>query len=90
MITSELSNVLDFWFYAVGVNVCPADTRNKRISESWKAMQITELLDLLFSAIKNCPKCMDELNKIAGVPRRRPVDNLRHNKPTANRGVISK
>ena len=39
MITSELFSVLVFWFYTVGVNVCPADTRNKRISESWKPMQ---------------------------------------------------
>ena len=39
MITSEYFHLLDFWFYTVGVNVCPADTRNKRVSESWKPMQ---------------------------------------------------
>ena len=43
MITSELFGLLDFWFYSVGVNVCPADTRNKRVSESWKAMQTTAM-----------------------------------------------
>ena len=29
--------------------------------------QATELLYLLFSAVKNCPRCMDELKKNAGV-----------------------
>jgi hypothetical protein len=43
MITSELFSILDFWFYTVGVNVCPADTRDKRISESWKPMQTTAM-----------------------------------------------
>lgn len=43
MITPELFSVLDFWFYTIGVNVCPADTRNKRISESWKPMQTTAM-----------------------------------------------
>jgi hypothetical protein len=43
MITSELFSELDFWFYIVGVNVCPADTRDKRVSESWKAMQMTAM-----------------------------------------------
>lgn len=39
MITPEYFDFLDFWFYEVGVNLCPADTKNKRISENWKAMQ---------------------------------------------------
>lgn len=39
MITSEYFHLLDFWFYTVGVNVCPADTKNKRVSESWKSIQ---------------------------------------------------
>ena len=43
MITPELFSVLDFWFYTIGVNICPADTRNKRISESWKPMQTTAM-----------------------------------------------
>lgn len=38
-ITSEYFDFLDFWFYKVGVNLCPADTRNKRVSENWRAMQ---------------------------------------------------
>jgi|GEM_PF-1717052 len=39
MITSEYFKFLDFWFYDVGVNVIPADTRNKRVSENWKIKQ---------------------------------------------------
>jgi hypothetical protein len=39
MITPEYFPVLDFWFYKVGVNVWPADTRNKSLSNSWKARQ---------------------------------------------------
>ena len=39
LITSEYFKFLDFGFYEVGVNLCPADTRNKRTSENWKAMQ---------------------------------------------------
>src|SRR2546422_291472 len=43
MITSEYFKFLDFWFYEVGVNICPADTRNKKLSESWKARQTTAM-----------------------------------------------
>jgi DNA replicative helicase MCM subunit Mcm2 (Cdc46/Mcm family) len=43
MITSDCFKFLDFWFYTVGVNICPADTRNKRLSESWKAKQTTAM-----------------------------------------------
>src|SRR5215216_778065 len=39
MITPEYFKYLDSWFYTVGVNVWPADTRNKRLSNSWKARQ---------------------------------------------------
>jgi hypothetical protein len=39
MITPEYFPVLDFWFYKVGVNVWPAATRNKSLSNSWKARQ---------------------------------------------------
>jgi hypothetical protein len=52
MITSELFSVLDFWFYTVGVNVCPADTRNKRTSESWKPMQNTSMLNEEYEELK--------------------------------------
>jgi hypothetical protein len=43
MITSKYFSILDFWFYNVGINLCPADTRNKRVSESRKAMQTTAM-----------------------------------------------
>jgi replicative DNA helicase Mcm len=43
LITSEYFRFLDFWFYTVGVNICPADTRNKKLSESWKARQTTAM-----------------------------------------------
>lgn len=45
LITSEYFDFLDFWFYKVGVNLCPADTRNKRVSENWKAMQTVAMSD---------------------------------------------
>ena len=52
MITSELFSVLDFWFYTVGVNVCPADTRNKRTSENWKPMQNTPMSNEEYEELK--------------------------------------
>ena len=52
MITSEHYPLLDFWFYTVGVNVCPADTRNKRISESWKPMQNSAMSSEEFEDLK--------------------------------------
>lgn len=39
MITSDLFPILDYWFYEVGVNVWPANTRDKRLSDNWKAKQ---------------------------------------------------
>jgi bifunctional DNA primase/polymerase-like protein len=39
MITSDYFKFLDFWFYTVGVNVRPADTRNKRVSQAWSTEQ---------------------------------------------------
>ena len=42
---------LDFWFNTVGVNVHPADTKNKRVSKNWmpkqdSAMEIEEYENL--------------------------------------------
>jgi hypothetical protein len=34
-----LNNSADTWFYDVGVNVIPADTKNKKINVSWKGYQ---------------------------------------------------
>jgi DNA replicative helicase MCM subunit Mcm2 (Cdc46/Mcm family) len=39
MITSEHYPVLDFWFYEVGVNVVPVDSRSKSTSNRWSAEQ---------------------------------------------------
>jgi DNA replicative helicase MCM subunit Mcm2 (Cdc46/Mcm family) len=39
MITSEHFPFLDFWFYKVGVNVRPADTRDKKVSRAWAKHQ---------------------------------------------------
>jgi Bifunctional DNA primase/polymerase, N-terminal len=39
MITTDFFKFLDFWFYTVGVNVIPADTRNKRVSQAWTIEQ---------------------------------------------------
>ena len=39
MITSEHFPVLDFWFNTVGVNVCAANTSDKRVSDRWKIRQ---------------------------------------------------
>ena len=52
MITSEFFNILDFWFYTVGVNVCPADTRNKKTSESWKPLQNTSMSNKEYEELK--------------------------------------
>ena len=43
MITPDQFPVLDFWFYSVGVNVWPADTRNKSLSNRWKAKQSEDM-----------------------------------------------
>jgi DNA replicative helicase MCM subunit Mcm2 (Cdc46/Mcm family) len=43
MITSDYFHFLDFWFYTVGVNICPADTRNKKTTEIWKPKQNTPM-----------------------------------------------
>ena len=43
MITSEYFASLDFWFYTVGVNVRPADTRNKKVSKAWADHQTTAM-----------------------------------------------
>jgi hypothetical protein len=43
VITSEHFEQLDFWFYTVGVNVCPCNTRDKRTSNNWKAKQDTAM-----------------------------------------------
>lgn len=52
MITSEFFTILDFWFYTVGVNVCPADTRNKKTSESWKPLQNTSMSNEEYEELK--------------------------------------
>ena len=52
MITSEYFSTLDFWFYTIGANVCPVDTRNKRVSESWKPMQNSAMSSEEFEDLK--------------------------------------
>lgn len=40
MITPDYFSILDYWFYEVGVNLYPADTREKGISgDGWKVWQ---------------------------------------------------
>ena len=43
MITSDNFKFLDYWFYNVGANICPADTKNKRTSDNWKPRQNSEM-----------------------------------------------
>jgi len=43
LITTEYFEDLDFWFYEVGVNICPADTRNKKVTRNWKIEQDTAM-----------------------------------------------
>jgi DNA replicative helicase MCM subunit Mcm2 (Cdc46/Mcm family) len=52
LITSDFFHILDFWFYNVGVNLCPADTRNKRTSENWKAIQNTAMSSEEYEELK--------------------------------------
>ena len=52
MITQEYLGFLDFWFYVVGVNVSPADIRNRRISDNWKARQSEPMSPDEFEAMK--------------------------------------
>jgi DNA replicative helicase MCM subunit Mcm2 (Cdc46/Mcm family) len=52
MITPDHFPVLDFWFYTIGVNVWPADTRNKSLSNSWKARQSEDMSSEEFEAMK--------------------------------------
>jgi hypothetical protein len=35
MITETENRILDFWFYEVGVNIVPVDSRNKSTSSRW-------------------------------------------------------
>jgi hypothetical protein len=37
--TSNISGVADFWRYDIGVNVLPADTKNKKPLVSWSEWQ---------------------------------------------------
>jgi hypothetical protein len=43
MITPDYFQILDFWFYTVGVNICPADIRNKKTTESRRPKQNTPM-----------------------------------------------
>lgn len=52
MITSGFFKWLDFWFYEVGVNLCPADTRNKRVSENWKVKQDSPMSSEQYEELK--------------------------------------
>jgi len=39
MISPEHYPILDFWFYEVGVNVVPVDSRSKSTTNRWAAEQ---------------------------------------------------
>lgn len=52
MITPDYFKFLDFWFYIVGINICPADTRNKRISDNWKVRQSEPMSPNEYEAMK--------------------------------------
>jgi hypothetical protein len=52
MITPDHFPVLDFWFYTIGVNVWPADTRKKSLSNSWKARQSEDMSPEEFETMK--------------------------------------
>ena len=52
MITQKYLGFWDFWFYVVGVNVSPADTGNKMISDNLKVRQIEPMSPDEFEAIK--------------------------------------
>jgi DNA replicative helicase MCM subunit Mcm2 (Cdc46/Mcm family) len=52
MITSDLFDSLDWWFYIVGVNVIPADTKNKKVNQSWTTYQATAMASEEFEEMK--------------------------------------
>lgn len=52
MITTDYFEFLDYWFYIVDVNVCPADTRNKKISDNWKPRQSKPISPDKYEAMK--------------------------------------
>ena len=35
----SINNWADFWYYQIGVNVIPADTKNKQTYENWSQWQ---------------------------------------------------
>ena len=52
MITPDHFSILDFWFYIIGINVCPADTKNKTVSSSWKIKQNEAMLVKEYEGLK--------------------------------------
>jgi hypothetical protein len=68
---SELKNwsvndYADFWRYEVGLNVIPADTRNKRPKVEWKHLQNTPIADELHNYWKKQDMFKDGMMIIAG------------------------
>jgi MCM P-loop domain/MCM OB domain/Bifunctional DNA primase/polymerase, N-terminal len=52
MITTDYFKFLDWWFYSVGVNVMPADTRNKKVSKAWAKYQTTAMTSEEYEVLK--------------------------------------
>ena len=52
LITSEHYSVLDFWFYQVGVNVVPVDSRSKSTTKRWAAEQNEAMMPEVYEQMK--------------------------------------
>ena len=68
----DLKNInewADFWYYNIGVNVIPADTRNKRPKVEWKQYQNDPVPEEQYKEWKQQDKFKDGMAIIAGKVR---------------------
>jgi hypothetical protein len=56
----------DYWYYKMGVNIIPADTKNKTTYESWSKWQNNSIPEELYSEWKNTNKFSNGMALIPG------------------------